>query len=343
VANCCKKTMKVITSHIGLCGMVVVYAIAGGFMFQHLERANEKSDCTKAENKYRFLENATKFNLWQIAFYSRSEADMKYAMDEFQLQLTKFRDDVLTIDYGGKNCSFMGQPGGPAYEWSYPGALLFSVTVITTIGYGNIAPKTMWGRIVCIAYATLGIPLMLLCLANIGDVMADIFRFIYIRICCCGCCRQRKPRNRSSHKEHRSPEIWKVEYEANQGLMSQKNEVITDDDESDDEDDSDDKISVPLTITIGVIASYILFGVMLFGIWENWDALEASYFCFITISTIGFGDIVPGSATFENEGDQYKMLGAALYMLFGMAILSMCFSLIQEEIVAKFKYVAERI
>lgn len=220
--------------------------------------------------------------------------------------------------------------------------------LIVFTGYGNIAPKTKYGRIVCIAYATLGIPLMLLCLANIGDVMADIFRFIYMRICCCGCCRQRKNKisalkNQSSGHDRRNPEIWKVEYEAHRRLMNQKDDMTTDDEYSDDEDDEDDKISVPLTITIGVIASYIMVGALLFGVWESWDALVASYFCFITISTIGFGDIVPGSATFENTEDQYKMLGAAFYMLFGMAILSMCFSLIQEEIVAKFKWVAERI
>ena len=73
------------------------------------------------------------------------------------------------------------------------------------------------------------------------------------------------------------------------------------------------------------------------GVWENWDALTASYFCFVTISTIGFGDVVPGSTAFKSAADQWKMVGAAVYMLFGMAILSMCFSLIQEEIVAKFK------
>ena len=67
--------------------------------------------------------------------------------------------------------------------------------------------------------------------------------------------------------------------------------------------------------------------------------LKASYFCFVTISTIGFGDIVPGANGLESAADQWKMVGAAFYMLFGMAILSMCFSLIQEEIVAKFKYV----
>ena len=50
------------------------------------------------------------------------------------------------------------------------------------VGYGNIAPKTFWGRLVCIAYAVLGIPLMLLALANIGDGLADVFRFVYTKV-----------------------------------------------------------------------------------------------------------------------------------------------------------------
>src|SRR6218665_4227481 len=54
------------------------------------------------------------------------------------------------------------------------------------LGYGNIAPKTFWGRLVCIAYAVLGIPLMLLLLANLGEIMANIFRYVYINVCCCG-------------------------------------------------------------------------------------------------------------------------------------------------------------
>lgn len=68
------------------------------------------------------------------------------------------------------------------------------------LGYGVIAPKTMWGQLVCIAYALIGIPLMILCLATVGDVMAKIFRYVYSMVCCCGCCRyQPKKKVRTTH------------------------------------------------------------------------------------------------------------------------------------------------
>ena len=40
---------------------------------------------------------------------------------------------------------------------------------------------------------------------------------------------------------------------------------------------------------------YILLGASLFKAWENWDYLDGSYFCFISLSSIGFGDLVPGA------------------------------------------------
>ena len=64
------------------------------------------------------------------------------------------------------------------------------------VGYGNIAPKTTWGRITVVVYAMIGIPIMLVCVALIGETMADVFRFVYFKLCCCGLCAQRARRRR---------------------------------------------------------------------------------------------------------------------------------------------------
>ena len=63
--------------------------------------------------------------------------------------------------------------------------------------------------------------------------------------------------------------------------------VQIEDDDDDDDDDEEEKISVPLTVTMGLIGGYLFMGSVLFSVWEGWDWLKSAYYCFITISTIG--------------------------------------------------------
>ncbi len=59
----------------------------------------------------------------------------------------------------------------------------FSLVVCVIAGYGHIAPKTFWGKIVTMIYAVFGIPICVLTLTNIGGFMATAFRFIYHKVC----------------------------------------------------------------------------------------------------------------------------------------------------------------
>ena len=236
--------------------------------------------------------------------------------------------------------------------------------VCSVPGYGNIAPRSRYGRIVCIAYALVGIPLMLLCLANLGDALAKMFRFLYTQVCCCGCCRPdtgssvRSPNDSEPgdatpstsagqlSKQGSVHEAWKTQYENKRKSIANPSDMVqlfVEDDDDDEEESGGDidnedynEISVPLTIILSVIGGYIFLGTVIFGVWEGWDPLTAAYFCFITIATIGFGDVVPGFANSqESSGGDVEMLGTAMYMLLGMATLSMCFTLVQDQLVVK--------
>jgi hypothetical protein len=51
-----------------------------------------------------------------------------------------------------------------------------------------------------------------------------------------------------------------------------------------------------LAMLLGAIAALTLFlgiGAAIFNIWEDWSFFNSFYFCFVTMTTIGFGDMTP--------------------------------------------------
>lgn len=103
-------------------------------------------------------------------------------------------------------------------------------------------------------------------------------------------------------------------------------------------DTSDAENRVPIPIVLGFVASYLGIGSLLFVWLEGWSMLDACYFCFITLSTIGFGDFVPGkSLGYETQEAQIKLVTGSIYLVLGLAVLAMSFNLVQEEVVLKCK------
>ena len=96
-------------------------------------------------------------------------------------------------------------------------------------------------------------------------------------------------------------------------------------------------------VLIYLILSPILFilvpALVLIHIEVKWSYLDAIYFSFITLSTIGFGDLVPGKSleTLNRLGNwEYVYLaGILIWFIFGLGYLSMIMSAIQNLIRVK--------
>merc|ERR1719239_909810 len=63
-----------------------------------------------------------------------------------------------------------------SFNWDYIQSCFFSLTILTTIGYGNFAAETFGGRLFCLFFGIVGIPLMLSVLADVGGLMAGILQ-----------------------------------------------------------------------------------------------------------------------------------------------------------------------
>ncbi|VEN62404.1 unnamed protein product [Callosobruchus maculatus] len=167
------------------------------------------------------------------------------------------------------------------HKWSFSSSFLYSLTLITTIGYGSVSPRTTWGKLVTILYALVGIPLMLLYLSATGDVLARSFRRLYGKMC-----------GSSPKKQVQCP--------------------------------CTNTVRVPVTLCLVIVLAYICSGAVLFHRLENWSLLEGSYFCFTSLGTIGFGDLLPGQ-----KAEEISLCACSAYILTGMALVAMCFTLVQ--------------
>lgn len=330
VINCCKKGIAFLFSHIGLCSLVVGYCILGGIIFKALEGDNE----IEQKKEIRELRQNFTEKIYRLAFETTlTKGSREVFIKEVNEILKNFsvmiHKQTKEAGWDGKEIKMvtndLAEPLEPEPEqWSYPSSLLYAITVMTTIGYGHVAPKTDEGRIMTIAYAVLGIPLTLLCLTNIGDLMAHGFRSLYGKVCCGLCCILFRPRRRRRLDPER-------------GLSGAEERMIMQENEK-----SGELIHVPTSVCLLLMSSYIMLGTFLFAEWEDWDVVTGTYFCFITLSTIGFGDVVPGMS--QSDWDQQeKLVSCALYLVFGLSLIAMCFNLVQEDVKAKCKWLGMKL
>ena len=68
---------------------VCLYAVAGGFIFQHLESTNEMEECRQGEAKYLPMENETIYKMWSISSSFRSADDKSVRLEFYTSYIKK--------------------------------------------------------------------------------------------------------------------------------------------------------------------------------------------------------------------------------------------------------------
>ncbi|XP_025406703.1 TWiK family of potassium channels protein 18-like isoform X2 [Sipha flava] len=230
-------------------------------------------------------------------------------------------------------------------SWSFVNSAIYCFTVVTTIGYGHIAPSTNTGRFITIVYAIFGIPIFLILLADFGKMFTRGIKFLWAfvrRLYYTGSCR--KVRRTAPVQEvmkgmQMMYDITKFRRPSNMfgGVPDGQSgfpptspstpalSVYTIDDEFD----------LPVSVAFVVLVVYIVIGAIVFCFEEGWGFSESFYFVFISMSTIGFGDFVPKN--------QLVMIVSIVYLVFGLALTSMCINVVQEKLQNSFRQATTKI
>lgn len=149
----CKGMLKFLMTNIGLIILVILYVIGGAFLFQLLEQHNSIQNCQEGEGESESLVTEYKMKLYS---YIRLNVDFDPWLPSNNItnktkvgpavynpvideMLTTFRTKVLQIR---TNYTYYGQDCVQNNLWNYQSAILFALTVVTTIGYGHVAPST---------------------------------------------------------------------------------------------------------------------------------------------------------------------------------------------------------
>lgn len=183
-------------SYVGLTAMLIAYLLMGAIVFQGIEKQKEENFRLDAEEQMKAFFN----KLFDQSKSLNKTGWTIYALENIGGVRKNLSRGLMYDDWY--------EVVNPKVKWTFFGSVLFSLTVLSTIGYGHIAPVTWVGQMFCIIYALVGIPLMLLVLTNVGRVLANSARLLYImyssRLCQkvrCHTRKRKKGRGRSSRKK----------------------------------------------------------------------------------------------------------------------------------------------
>ncbi|KAG5260686.1 hypothetical protein AALO_G00295290 [Alosa alosa] len=254
MARCCDSTVRFVRENAFpfLLFGYLLFLLFGGLIFMALEQSGENYLVTEVQHL-------------RTRFLSENRCLQEKRLDTL-LQ------EVLTV---GKSGVAVLEADSDHYNFDFTSSLFFVTTFLTTTGYGTTMPLSDEGRLFCILYCMLGIPVTLLLLSCLTHALLPWVTgrpVLYLQT------------------------RW--------GLSKSRAALI---------------YACILAGATGVVF-FLLPAVVLSLLERDWNFLEALYFCFISLSTIGLGDYLPGR-THSKATRQGLELATSCYLVVGLVVL----------------------
>lgn len=300
--DCCRKFAAFMFTQVGVGALIVTYAVVGAFMFQAIEREYNNTALDDMKMRRQFMAE----ELWNVV-EQYNTLNNTAVVEHYNRLIIDYQNNFTEIIRKGfKNATAEDQ-------WNYSASLMYCLSVFSMIGYGNLVPKTDWGKIMTMIYAAFGIPLYILYFVSMGKVLAATFKWLYTWLH--DCSRDADRENLNGSEEGSSLQLPRTKK----------------------------KIIVPSTACLWVISFYIAGGTIMFAEWEGWNYWDSVYFVVISLCKVGFGDIIPGAGKekAESSESQSKLVINFIFILFGMGLVAMCYILMREEVREKIREIKE--
>jgi hypothetical protein len=242
--------------------------------------------------------------------------------------------NTLTGDY-------LPDPASVTNMWDYDGfsAFLFSFELLTTIGYGEISPKTVGGRLWLCLYSLLTIPIGGVCLSRIASIVIDMCEWLAQVV--------DSHQRALFHAYDQDNDGYLNDAEARHALESIQGSI---DDMSFRE--AFDAAHVlrrnpagltcaefcrlfmnaenpqlqhrrrwrKLYVSSFAVCIWLIMGMLVFDRLEEWGHLPSFYFCVVTLTTVGLGDLYPTTEDGEAFHFFYCVTGLGLVAVLLTAI-----------------------
>ncbi|EGT59089.1 CBN-TWK-34 protein [Caenorhabditis brenneri] len=250
--------------HIIVALMVLSYTIFGAFIFWSIESRYERAITLERVTNLEKLLGSIAENITEIVndpYTNTTESEMKVYIREAYVTLMRLEGQYKGSTY------YKLEDHGRNWKWTFESAFFFSMNVYTTTGYGSIAPESTLGQLLVCVYGFIFVPVTLVALRDLGQFFLVHLTKLYA-------------------------ELIQRFRELNGDRNVDVNEII----------------KIPIKACLLLLALYLAFCTIFIHLFDELKGQEAGsgmslflcfYFSFISLSTIGLGDIMPNNATFS--------------------------------------------